>query len=398
MKNKLLIIVFGLFISLNVNAEVNANISGKTLDQFFLMSSEIFKKTIIVEPSVNGSVKVFQVNHAANFRDVFFSVMRAHNLVYVESKTVIRIQPRGTRHANDEIITKVFKLKNLVASDLVEPLSKSLKVQASTWKVPDVTNVDSIIADTALMVTAPRSMINNIQSMLDVVDVKLKQIRVRAVIVETIDGNLADLTVDMQLGAGSVKLGMNGSGIGFSNTLPNLISTSSDFSAFIRYIESSDKTKILSKPELTIMHGQDGFISVGQELPFLTGQYTTDTDSSDRPFQTIERKDVGLSLKVKPHIGQNGDIQLTIGQELSRVDKSVEASDIVTSKRSISTVLNVKSGSSVALGGMTGKDSQVMKSKVPFLGDIPFVGLLFSSESKKVTSRTLNVVLFIEEL
>ena len=146
------------------------------------------------------------------------------------------------------------------------------------------------------------------------------------------------------------------------------------------------------------MHGKEGLISVGQELPFITGSFTTEGDSSDKPFQTIERKDVGLSLYVMPYIGADGTIQLKIRQELSRVDKSIEASDIVTSKRQLDTTLSVRSGQTIALGGMTSTDSQMVNVKVPILGDIPFLGLLFSSESEKTTKRTLSIVLYIEHV
>ncbi|WP_346338868.1 hypothetical protein [Vibrio parahaemolyticus] len=374
-----------------------SNLSGKTLNEFFIIASQTFGKTIVSDPAINGDLKIYQASGAANFRDVWFSVIRAHNLTYIESKTVIRVQLRNQLTAGNEIITKTYKLEYLTADDLKDSLTQSLRVQSSVLNVPDVTHVSSIIAGTALMVTAPRNMHPSVEQFVKYVDTPLRQIKVKAVIVETSRGNLSDLTIDWKAGAGAVSAAFAGSSAGFMNSVPNLTSRSDDFTAFVRYIESNDHAEILSRPELTILHGQDGLISVGQELPFVTGSYTTESDSSDKPFQTIERKDVGLSLYVQPHIGANGNIKLRIRQELSRVDKSVEASDIVTSKRQIDTVLNVKSGDTVALGGMTSKETQNVEIKVPFLGDIPFLGLLFRSESEKVANRTLSVVLFIEE-
>ncbi|TOM46529.1 hypothetical protein CGH76_21195 [Vibrio parahaemolyticus] len=374
-----------------------SNLSGKTLNEFFIIASEVFQKTIVADPKINGDLKIFQASGAANFRDVWFSVIRAHNLTYIESKTVIRVQLRNQLDAGNQIITRTYKLEYMTADDLKESLSQSLRVQASVLDVPDVTHVSSIIAGTALMVTAPSNMHPSVDQFIQYVDRPMRQIKVRAVIVETSRGNLSDLTVDWKAGAGAVSAAFSGSPAGFMNGVPNLSSKSDDFTAFIRYIETNENAEILSRPELTILHGQDGLISVGQELPFVTGSYTTESDSSDKPFQTIERKDVGLSLYVQPHIGANGNIKLRIRQELSRVDKSVEASDIVTSKRQIDTVLTVKSGDTVALGGMTSKETQNVEIKVPVLGDIPFLGLLFRSESEKVANRTLSVVLFVEE-
>ncbi|ENJ1587477.1 hypothetical protein AB0539_000710 [Vibrio parahaemolyticus] len=380
-----------------ITSAFESNLSGKTLNEFFIIASEVFQKTIVADPKINGDLKIFQASGAANFRDVWFSVIRAHNLTYIESKTVIRVQLRNQLDAGNQIITRTYKLEYMTADDLKESLSQSLRVQASVLDVPDVTHVSSIIAGTALMVTAPSNMHPSVEQFIQYVDRPMRQIKVRAVIVETSRGNLSDLTVDWKAGAGAVSAAFSGSAAGFMNGVSNLSSKSDDFTAFIRYIETNENAEILSRPELTILHGQDGLISVGQELPFVTGSYTTESDSSDKPFQTIERKDVGLSLYVQPHIGANGNIKLRIRQELSRVDKSVEASDIVTSKRQIDTVLTVKSGDTVALGGMTSKETQNVEIKVPVLGDIPFLGLLFRSESEKVANRTLSVVLFVEE-
>ncbi|MEE3876767.1 type II secretion system protein GspD [Vibrio sp. YYF0003] len=374
-----------------------SNLSGKTLNEFFIIASQTFQKTIVTDPSINGDLKIYQASGAANFRDVWFSVMRAHNLTYIESKTVIRVQPRNQLDAGNLITTRTYRLEYMAADDLKDSLAQSLRVQASVLDVPDVTHVSSIIAGTALMVTAPQNMHPSVEEFIRYIDRPMRQIKVRAVIVETSRGNLSDLTVDWKAGAGAVSAAFSGAAAGFMNGVPNLSSTSDDFTAFIQYIESNDNAEILSRPELTILHGQDGLISVGQELPFVTGSYTTESDSSDKPFQTIERKDVGLSLFVQPHIGANGNIKLRIRQELSRVDKSVEASDIVTSKRQIDTVLTVKSGDTIALGGMTSKETQNVEIKVPVLGDIPFLGLLFRSESAKVSSRTLSILLHVEE-
>ncbi|HHC6461826.1 TPA: type II secretion system protein GspD [Vibrio parahaemolyticus] len=151
---------------------------------------------------------------------------------------------------------------------------------------------------------------HKVEEFIRYIDRPMRQIKVRAVIVETSRGNLSDLTVDWKAGAGAVSAAFSGAAAGFMNGVPNLSSNSDDFTAFIRYIESNDNAEILSRPELTILHGQDGLISVGQELPFVTGSYTTESDSSDKPFQTIERKDVGLSLFVQPHIGANGNIDV----------------------------------------------------------------------------------------
>ncbi|PWI34155.1 hypothetical protein DI392_08180 [Vibrio albus] len=393
-----LITLLLLTISLHTFAQVNANLSGKSLDQFFILASEAFQKTIIVDPAIDGKVKVFQVGYAANFRDVFFSVMRAHNLVYVESDTVIRVQSRKKLQPNNKIVTRTYKLNHVSASQIVEPLQKSLVVQSSVLDVPDITHVEGIIADSVLMVTAPQSMQTNIRELVNVIDTPLKQIRIKAVIYEFVWNGSEEQTVDLQAGFDALRTGFQGSLTGVTSAVSNFSSQSDHFDAFIRFLETNDQTKILSKPAISVLHGSTGFISVGQELPFITGQYTTDTDGVERPFQTIERKDVGLSLKVKPFIGVDGSVRLDIDQILSRVDKNIQASDIATRKRRITTTVNTKIGGSVMLAGMSSNEKQTLEMKVPLLGDVPVLGLLFTSESEKEVRRTLSVVLHITEV
>ncbi|BDU45857.1 hypothetical protein [Vibrio nigripulchritudo] len=393
---RVLVIVL-LLITSAAHAQVSSNLYGKTLGEFFLVASTVFDKTIIVDPEVNGQVKVYRVQSAANFRDVFFSVMRAHNLTYVETDSVIRVAPRNQMKSGDIVTTKTFKLRHVSGKDIAPSIAKSLEVQSSTWKVQGVTHVDSILADTVLMITAPTSMLSNVSNLLSHIDTPQHQVKITAVILEHTTGDAKERTVDLSAGAGAVQVGFNGSPLSVTSALANFTSNSADLTAYVKWMEQNGQTQILSKPSFTVLNGRSGLISVGQEVPFLTGQYKQDGESSDKPFQTIERKDVGLLLNIKPVIGAEGDITLTINQELSRVDKSVEASDIVTSKRRISTTLKTKFGETIALAGMTSNEKQTLESKVPVLGDIPVLGLLFSSESETEKSKTLTVLLKIEK-
>ncbi len=129
-------------------------------------------------------------------------------------------------------------------------------------------------------------------------------------------------------------------------------------------------------------------------MPFRTGQSTTTGDGLSNPFTTIERRDIGLTLKVTPTISEDGLVRLVVEQTTEDVAESIEnASDIVTNKREIKTTVLADDGETIVLGGLIKDDYQVSKSKVPLLGDIPVLGRLFSSESERRVKRNLLVFL-----
>ena len=133
---------------------------------------------------------------------------------------------------------------------------------------------------------------------------------------------------------------------------------------------------------------------IGQNVPFITGQFTNQQGNGSAPFQTIKREDLGTILKLKPKIGKNGDIVMEIWQEISRIDQSAAVlSDVVTVKRQISTVVSAKEGETVAIGGLLVEQEEIGVSKVPVLGDLPVLGMLFRQESSKTVSRNLAIFL-----
>ncbi|CAH0535457.1 Type 3 secretion system secretin [Vibrio stylophorae] len=388
------------FLSCSVIAdEVRVNMTGKSLDQFFIVASNVFGKTIVADPSIDGSVKVFQPENSSNFRDVWFSVIRAHGLYYVETKKVIRVYPKNKIRPEDKIITRTYSLNHIDGNELVEPLANALARYENRYGLSGLTDVFPVIGGRALMITAPSSMHADVKQIIESIDDPIPQILVRAVIIETVDTSLSELTVDFQLSAGAASVGFDGTGVALSPSDGfSFINTASDFKAVVKWLEGNSKVKIVSKPELLIQHGFEGKISVGQEVPILTGSYSTDGEGIDKPFQTIERLPVGLFLTVKPFVGRNDVITLSVEQQLSSVDKSVEASDIVTSERSIETKLQMRSGSTVALGGLVSTDNKQADHSTPILGDIPLLGVLFSSESESATTRDLTVLIYVERM
>jgi general secretion pathway protein D len=164
------------------------------------------------------------------------------------------------------------------------------------------------------------------------------------------------------------------------------------FAILLRALQGDGNTNVLSTPTLVTLDNEEASIVVGQNVPFITGQFTgTGTTIPENPFQTIERQDVGLTLKVKPQINEGDAIQLEITTEVSSVTSETIASDIITNKREIKTNVLVTDGQVVVLGGLISDEVTESVRKVPGLGDIPGFGELFKSRQAKKTKRNLMV-------
>lgn len=167
-----------------------------------------------------------------------------------------------------------------------------------------------------------------------------------------------------------------------------------DIGLMLNALKADTDNRILATPSLMTTENKESTILIGQNVPFITGQYAGQQGEGATPFQTIKREDLGTILKLKPKIGKNGDIVMEIWQEISRIDQSASGlSDVVTVKRQISTVVSAKEGETIAIGGLRVEQEEIGVSKIPFLGDIPVLGLLFRQESSKTVSRNLAIFL-----
>ncbi len=162
-------------------------------------------------------------------------------------------------------------------------------------------------------------------------------------------------------------------------------------------LKETKNANILSTPSLLTLDNQEAFITVGQNVPFVTGSFTNTGgggDGAQNPFQTIERENVGITLTVTPHINEGDAIVLDIEQEvssLSGLSVTQTASDIITNERKIQTKVLAVDGRVVVLGGLIKDDVQDAQQKMPLLGDIPYLGRLFRSDAEKVTKSNLMV-------
>jgi general secretion pathway protein D len=195
-------------------------------------------------------------------------------------------------------------------------------------------------------------------------------------------GNITSVGPGLNLGV--VRGSVNIPGIG---TITNL--------AFLaRALETKSNANILSTPTLLTLDNEEARIVVGQNVPFITGQYATTTNVAGvAPFQTIERRDVGLTLRVKPQITEGGSVRLVIYQEVSRIDDKTNPSGIITDKRSLESSVVVDDSQIVVLGGLIQDSLTGSASKVPIIGDIPVLGALFRYDNRQHTKTNLLVFL-----
>ena len=200
-----------------------------------------------------------------------------------------------------------------------------------------------------------------------------------------------------QAGAAGTAISANASLNGLNIGLLQKINGIYTLGALARFLETVSGTNILSTPNLVALDNEEAKIVVGQNVPFVTGSFTnTGTSGSTvNPFQTVERKDVGLTLKIKPQIGEGGVVRMTVFQENSSVvaNSSSNANGPTTNKSSVETTVVADDGQIMVLGGQMKEQYDGGQDKVPLLGDLPFLGGLFRSESRTRNKSVLLVFL-----
>lgn len=181
----------------------------------------------------------------------------------------------------------------------------------------------------------------------------------------------------------SVLSGVNGAALGV---------VMGDWTALVNAVASDRNSNILSSPSITVMDNGEASFIVGEEVPVVTG--STSSSNNDNPFQTVERKEVGIKLNVVPQINEGDSVQLKIEQEVSNVLGAEGAVDVRFSKRQLTTSVLVQDGQMIALGGLIQEQVDESEQKIPLLGDIPILGHLFKSTN--TTKSKTNLMVFIK--
>jgi len=280
-------------------------------------------------------------------------------------------------------------------------------------------------ATNALIITAPEPQYRQIRAVIDRLDQRRAQVFVESLIAEVNADKAAEFGVQWQNILGSVSNSVFGVlGTNFTVGGANIIGLQAGvatgavvpsaganlglvrnidgryvLAALARFLETNADGNVLSTPNLLTLDNEEARIVIGQNVPFVTGQYTNANvgtgGGSVNPFQTIERKDVGLTLRVRPQISENGTVKMQIFQEVSSVQPgSINSpSGLITNKRSIESNVVVDDGAIVVLGGLLQDEYAGNEQKIPGVGDIPILGRLFKSETR--SRRKTNLMVFL---
>ncbi len=268
----------------------------------------------------------------------------------------------------------------------------------------------------AIVMRGSPAAIAEMDALISELDQRRPQVMIEAAIVE-ITGDLAEqLGVQLSLGETALQVESRG-GTSFSNAgislqqllaalgVPGAAALSSegasalirggdDFSTLVQALSGSARANLLSTPSITTLDNQPAEIVVGQNVPFRTGSFTTEGNSTN-PFTTISREDVGITLRVIPRIHDGDVIRLEVAQEVSTLVNAnlAGAADLITNRRSIETTVLADNGQTIVLGGLISDDRLSANSQVPVLGDIPILGRAFRSSRESTTRRTLFIFL-----
>lgn len=284
-------------------------------------------------------------------------------------------------------------------------------------------SIEAHEATNSLVITAPPKLQRSLLTVIRQLDIRRAQVLVEAAIAEiseskgralgveavgldpngnspaisSLFGSVSGGTRDLLGTSQGGDLFFNPAGLGSGLTVAiGDLSSRYKFGFLVRALSSNTRANILSTPSLVTLDNQEAEIRVARNVPFVTGQYTNQGQNTTNPFQTITREDVGLILKIKPQINEGNSVLLDISQEVSSLESAatVQATDIITNKRSVTTSVLVEDGQLIALGGLIDETVNQSEQKVPLLGDIPLLGNLFKSRSSSKDKR--NLMLFLQ--
>jgi general secretion pathway protein D len=294
---------------------------------------------------------------------------------------------------------------------------------------PAPTQINSTIqaypSTNSLVITAPDHVYNSLRAVIDKLDARRAQVFVEALIVEVSSSTAAEFGIQWQDISGLNRTGTQviggtnfssrGGGANIIDAASNITSLGNGLNlgivrgtvrvagqeilslgALARALEADQKNNVLSTPNILTLDNEEAKIVVGQNVPFVTGSFTQTANAANSPFQTIERKDVGLTLRVTPQVTEGGTVKLKVFQEVSSVvptTANVRSADLITNKRSVENTVLADDGQIIVIGGLIQDDTKNNDSKVPILGDIPYLGNLFKYKTRNRDKTNLMIFL-----
>ena len=276
-------------------------------------------------------------------------------------------------------------------------------------------------ATNSLIITAPEPVYRNIRGVIDQLDSRRAQVYIESLIVEVKADTVSEMGIQWQFGTSRPGQNSVVGGTNFSSGGSNILSVTQNPAALAaagglnvgvvrngvslfgqtflnlgllaRALEAETNSNIRATPNLLTLDNEEARIIIGQNVPFVTGQYATTNNTLSSPFQTLERKDVGTMLRVRPQVSEGGTVKMEIAQEISAVVDTTQSAGIITNRRAIDSNVLVDDGQIVVLGGLIEDTVEGGISKVPLLGDIPGLGRLFRYDNRKRVKTNLLIFL-----
>ncbi|WFQ80611.1 general secretion pathway protein GspD [Xenorhabdus sp. SF857] len=387
-------------------------LNNASLRDFVAWYSKEAAQAIVITPDVKGEITVYSADVTKeNITDFFVSVLRANGYDFFPGEPAIvgKYQPvpeqvesegfyreafpvlSGGADAAVDLVTRTYKINHVRAKDLAPVIDIYLKSGR-------VAGVKAFPFDGAniLVVTAPETQHEQLKTVLPDIDVPRDQVLIEGLMFETTEGKAFDFSFSAGSQTGTVAGGVN------TDRLASVLAAAGgSFGVFngnvlglsLKAVQKDSSSSVLSVPRILTMSGQRGYISVGQNVPFVTGKVTGEAASVNNPFQTIERHNVGVSLAVTPIVTASDRVIMNINVSADSISSLTGASDIITNQRQIETTVHLESGQTLLLGGLIDDRASNEDSFVPFMSRIPLIGWLFSSESDDSQKRALYVMI-----
>ncbi|MCY1292738.1 type II secretion system protein D [compost metagenome] len=367
-----------------------------TLQDFVEWSAVQLKKSVVVGSDIRSApISIFaSYNGPKELEQLLENAVIASGFHFSSSPNTLRISSQAIEESPD-LVTEVLQLQHLQSDFAHQAIHDVL---SSRTEAKDSSTSRTMVSPSptsnALIVTASRNQLDVIRQVVKEIDRPRRQVIITAVVAELADSDFEAL--GLNVGFDSQRTDLAGislrpsdkSDLGFSLTF-----SGPTLSAFLQAVKATGNNRILSTPQLLTLNREPASIVVGQNVPFITGQTTSGATPASDPFQTIVRQDVGVTLEVTPFITPANAIELQVNQSASSVADDKTAADIITNTRRIATRVQLQDGEGVLLGGLRSEQTDRSVSAVPLLSDIPLLGGLFRSTSRR--TRTTNLVVLL---
>ena len=386
-----------------LNLEQKISVSGvKNL----INSDERFVSIKIIEENLNTNTILISGNPISlSLFTELLNTLENYVNPQTENEILKPVAENSLVLAQPKFTAKVFDLNYADAIEITESLK--ILVQSLDSEV----SLSAHESSNQIVLSGPENSVEIISKLVEDLDRAPRQVYLDAIIAEVSEETAAKLGLQFSVNSNNISAssvtGVSGVNIGTAASDAFLAGAAGgvlalgrgtnlvpDIGVMLTALQGDTDNRILATPSLMASENKESIILVGQNVPFITGQFTNEGTNGSGPFQTIQRQDLGTSLKLKPKVGANGAIIMEIWQETSRIDQSTPGlSDIVTVKRQISTVVSANDGETIAIGGLKIEQQEIGVSKVPILGDLPLIGKAFRQEVTNSVSRNLVVFL-----